>query len=228
MSKSKHQRIGVFVDVQNLYYSAKDFYGKKVNFQAILKEATAGRSLIRAFAYVIKADMKEEAGFFDALRSFGYEVRSKDLQTFPGGMKKGDWDIGIAMDMIELAPRLDTLILVSGDGDFIPLVQHLRRAMGSRIELIAFRKSASQRLVEEVDDFIDLDKDPRKYLRVSRRPEPERKEQAPLASPGSARAPEAPPSPFVRQAFTPRHYPPEQPRRQQPPDLRKRSEPKHL
>ncbi|MBU0979881.1 MAG: NYN domain-containing protein [Nanoarchaeota archaeon] len=169
MNQSKHQRIGVFVDVQNLYYSAKDFYHKKVNFQAILREAVKGRSLIRAMTYVIKADVKDEANFFDALRAIGYEVRSKDLQTFPGGHKKGDWDIGIAMDMIELAPKLDTMVLISGDGDFIPLVQHLRRALGCRVELIAFGKSASSKLIEEVDSYTDLDKTPMKFLRSSTR-----------------------------------------------------------
>ncbi|MFH1409726.1 MAG: NYN domain-containing protein [Nanoarchaeota archaeon] len=167
MIQSKHQRIGVFVDAQNMYYSAKDFYQKKVDFNAILKEAIKGRSLIRAMVYVIRADMKEEGGWFDKLKSFGYEVRSKDLQTFIGGHKKGDWDIGIAMDMIELAPKLDTLVLVSGDGDFIPLVEHLRRALGCRVELIAFGKSASSKLIEVVDSFTDLGKATGRYLRSS-------------------------------------------------------------
>ena len=130
MRINKEQRVGVFVDVQNLYYSAKNLYNAKVNFAQVLKEAVAGRKLVRAIAYVIKADIKEEKSFFDALEKIGYEIRSKDLQTFAGGAKKGDWDIGIAMDMIELANKLDTLILVSGDGDFVDLLQHLRRAMG--------------------------------------------------------------------------------------------------
>src|SRR3989338_8731961 len=104
MTQHKEQRVGIFVDVQNMYYSARNLYSAKVNFKAILKEAVAGRRLIRAFAYVIKADVKDEVNFFDALMNMGYEVRSKDLQTFIGGAKKGDWDVGIAMDTIELAP----------------------------------------------------------------------------------------------------------------------------
>ena len=164
MYKHKGQRVGVFIDVQNMYYSAKQMYGAKVNFKEILKEAVKGRNLVRALAYVIKADIREEQGFFEALKNIGFEVKAKDLQIFYGGQKKGDWDIGIAMDTIELAHKLDTIILVSGDGDFAPLVQHLKRAIGCRVEIIAFGKSASAKLIEEADEFTDLDEAPKKYL----------------------------------------------------------------
>lgn len=160
----KGQRVGVFVDVQNLYYSARNIYKSKVNFRAILKEAVKERSLIRAIAYVIKADVKDEVNFFEALKNLGYEVKEKDLQIFFGGARKGDWDIGIAMDMIELAPRLDTMILVSGDGDFVPLLRHVKHAMGCFVEVMAFGKSSSQKLIEEADNFMDLDTDPEKFL----------------------------------------------------------------
>ena len=158
------QRVGVFVDVQNLYYSAKNMYGAKVNFSNVLRAAVGKRKLVRAIAYVIRADVKDEQNFFDALENIGFEVKSKDLQIFFGGAKKGDWDIGIAMDSIELAPKLDTIILVSGDGDFQPLVQHLRRAFGCRVEVVAFGKSASSRLVEEADSFLDLDVSVSRFL----------------------------------------------------------------
>ena len=160
----KDQRIGIFVDVQNMYYSAKNLYNAKVNFAQILKTAISGRSLIRAFAYVIKADVKEEQNFFDALEKIGFEVKSKDLQIFAGGAKKGDWDIGLAMDTIELAPKLDTIVIVSGDGDYVPLVRHLRHALGCRIDVIAFGKSSSGMLREECDMFVDMDADKRRYL----------------------------------------------------------------
>ncbi|MBW2984083.1 NYN domain-containing protein [Candidatus Woesearchaeota archaeon] len=168
-NKPKHQRVGIFVDVQNMYYSARNLYKSKVNFKALLTEAVCGRTLIRAIAYVIKADVKDEKNFFDALKNIGYEVKSKDLQTFIGGMKKGDWDIGIAMDMIELSPKLDTAILISGDGDFMDLVQHLKRAMGCRVEVIAFGKSSSSKLKDTADEFTDLDKNPRRFLIPQRR-----------------------------------------------------------
>lgn len=164
MKVNKDQRVGVFVDVQNLYYSAKNLYNSKVNFAEVLKAAVKGRSLIRAKAYVIKADIKEEKSFHDALGKIGYEVRSKDLQTFAGGAKKGDWDIGIAMDMIELANKLDVMILVSGDGDYVDLLQHLRRAMGCKVEVVAFGQSSSGKLKEEADEFLDMDASKKKFL----------------------------------------------------------------
>lgn len=163
MTRNKEQRVGVFVDVQNLYYSAKNLYKRKVNYKTILAEAVQSRKLIRAIAYVIKADIKEETNFFDALEKIGYEVRAKDLQIFFGGAKKGDWDVGIAMDMMRIASKLDTVVLVSGDGDFSDLLHHLK-SLGCRTEVIAFGKTASSKLKTEADCFIDLDKNTRKFL----------------------------------------------------------------
>lgn len=164
MTKSGHkdQRIGVFVDVQNMYYSAKHLYNSKANFRTILREAVSGRKLIRAIAYVIKADVKDENTFYDALEEMGFEVKSKDLQVFYGGAKKGDWDVGIAMDVMRLAPKLDTIVLISGDGDFSDLLEHAK-SLGCRTEVLAFGKTTSHRLKEVTDLFIDFDKS-RKYL----------------------------------------------------------------
>jgi uncharacterized LabA/DUF88 family protein len=167
----KAQRVGIFVDVQNLYYSARHIYNSKVNFKVLLGEAIEGRTLVRAIAYVIRTEDLAREEFFKVLGNLGYEVKAKDVQIFADGSKKGDWDIGIAMDMIEQAPRLDTLVLVSGDGDFVPLVEHLKRALGCRVEVIAFGKSASGKLREVADKFTDIDANPKKYL-ISRKPEP--------------------------------------------------------
>lgn len=165
MKINKAQRVGVFIDVQNMYYSAKNMYHAKVDFSQILKAAVNERSLIRAIAYVIKTEIvKDEHTFFEALEKIGFEVKTKDLQVFFGGHKKGDWDIGIAMDMIELAPKLDTEILVSGDGDYVDLLRHLKHALGTRVEVIAFGKSSSSKLKEAADSFLDLDINPKKYL----------------------------------------------------------------
>lgn len=157
------QRIGVLVDVQNLYYSARGIYHMKVNFQNVLKDAIGNRTLIRAIAYVVKTEEFKEKTFFEALERIGYEIKAKDLQIFYGGNKKADWDIGLAMDAIELAPKLDVIVIVSGDGDYIPLVQHLKRAFGCKVEGMAFGKSTSSKLRDEVDEFTDLDSN-RKYL----------------------------------------------------------------
>jgi len=166
MSAIKHidQRVGIFIDAQNLYHSAKHLYGKYVNFGQIVKDGLADRSLIRAFAYVITTESGEESAFLEALGKQGIEVRSKDLQIFTGGSKKGDWDVGLAVDAIRLAPKLDAVIIVSGDGDFVPLVSYLKYNEGCQVELISFKKSSSSKLIESVDDFLDLDLNPKKYL----------------------------------------------------------------
>ena len=162
-AQHQYQRVGVFVDVQNMYYSAKNLYNSKVNFKIILKDAVAGRRLIRAIAYVIKADVKDENMFYDALEEIGFEVQTKDLQIFYGGAKKGDWDVGIAMDVMRLAPKLDTVVLVSGDGDFSDLLEHAQ-SLGCRTEVMAFGKTTSHKLLEVADFVTDLDQNNRKYL----------------------------------------------------------------
>jgi uncharacterized LabA/DUF88 family protein len=150
------QRVGVFVDTQNLYYSAKNLYGSKVDFRKILEVGVNQRHLIRAIIYVIRADIPEEESFFEALRNIGYEVKIKELRSYYDGTKRGDWDMGIAIDTIKLSEKLDTVILVSGDGDFVALVEHLR-ARGIRVEVMAFGKSTSSELRRAANEFIDLD-----------------------------------------------------------------------
>ena len=169
MIKHKEQRVGVFVDVANMYHSAKNLYSAKVNFQEVLKTAIAGRKLIRAIAYVIRSESEEERGFFGALDAQGFEVKAKDLQIFAGGAKKADWDVGVAIDAIKMADKLDSVILVSGDGDYIPLVTYLRENKGCQVEVIAFGKTTSSRLIEFADDFIDLGQDLKKYLITSQK-----------------------------------------------------------
>ncbi len=161
--KNKDQRIAVFIDVQNLYYTARHLYSSKVNFGAILKEVISGRKLIRAMAYVVKAQIPEEKAFFEALSKSGFEVKTKELQIFADGTKKGDWDVGLAMDIIKMAPALDSVVLVSGDGDYVPLVEYLQNH-GKLVEVAAFGRSSSQNLVSKVDDFLDLDSIKQKVL----------------------------------------------------------------
>lgn len=157
------QRVGLFVDVQNFYYTARNVYNARVNFTNILKDAVGDRPMVRAIAYGVKADMPEENTFFDALKKAGFEVKLKELQTFYGGAKKGDWDVGIVMDIIKLIPKLDVVVLASGDGDYIPLLEYLQ-VLGVRVELVSFGKSTSSKMRELVDYYLDLDTDPRKYL----------------------------------------------------------------
>jgi len=162
--KHKNQRVVVLIDVQNMYHSAKALYQKRVNFKEVLKQAVANRQLIRAIAYVIRTETGEEKSFFEALVKAGIEVKAKDLQIFPGGMKKADWDVGIAVDAIKLSEHVDSLILVTGDGDYIPLVEYLKAKKGIQTEIIGFDKSSSSKLKEIADDFIDLGENPKKFL----------------------------------------------------------------
>lgn len=162
--KHPEQRVGVFIDTQNLYHSAKNMYHARVNFGNVLKDSVAGRRLVRARAYAVTTESGEESAFFEALAKVGIEMRLKDLQIFSGGAKKADWDVGLAVDAITASPKLDTVILITGDGDFVPLVRYLQNHGGCQVEVVSFGRSTSQKLKEATDDFLDLDRDPRRYL----------------------------------------------------------------
>ncbi len=162
--RNPNQRVAVLVDVQNLYYSAKNLYNAKVNFKGLLDFCVKDRILTRAIAYVIDADPEgKENEFFDAVNSAGFETKEKPLQTFVGGAKKGDWDVGIAMDAVRLAPKVGSIILCSGDGDFNPVVNYLQQS-GCLIEVVAFEKTANNALMEAADDFLAIDENKAKLL----------------------------------------------------------------
>ena len=161
--KHKEQRVGVFIDTQNLYHSARNLYKARVNFGAVVKDAVADRQLVRAVAYVITTEAGDEKNFFEALEKLGIETKTKDLQIFSGGTKKADWDVGLAVDAIKMSPKLDSVVIVSGDGDFVPLVEYLQ-SIGVQVEVVSFGKSTSGKLREAADDFVDLSENSRKYL----------------------------------------------------------------
>jgi len=152
------QRVGIFVDAQNLYHSAKSIYDPEamVDYRSLLELAMAGRSLIRAIAYVIDITGVDQSGFFDVLRRLGFEIRSKPARLLPDGSRKADWDMGIAMDTIALADKLDVIVLASGDGDFVDLVRFLQ-ARGVRVEVMAFRETTATILKEAADAFHPID-----------------------------------------------------------------------
>lgn len=161
--KHKNQRVAIFIDAQNLYHSARSLFGGRVNFKNLLQTAVGGRQLIRAFSYVIRTKTGEEKSFFEALTKLGIENREKDLQEFFGGAKKGDWDVGLTVDAIRTSEIVDTIVIASGDGDFVPLVEYLKN-QGRRVEVIAFGRSSSGKLKEACDEFIDLGEEAGKYI----------------------------------------------------------------
>jgi len=201
--KHKNQRVGVFIDAQNLYHSAKNLHHGRVNFGEVLKNALEGRQLVRAIAYVITTESGEEKNFFEALTKVGIETKTKDLQIFSSGSKKADWDVGLAIDAVKLASKLDVVVLASGDGDFVPLVEYLKMN-GCQVEVITFGKSASAKLKEVADDFIDLDENPSLYVmgqrggydRGPRRADyPKRTNDKPQTASGAVPATQAPEQP---------------------------------
>ncbi len=162
--KHSDQRVAIFIDTQNLYHSAKNLYNAKVNFGKVVSTSLAGRRLIRAIAYVITTESGEETSFFEALTKLGIETKTKDLQIFYGGSKKADWDVGLAVDAIRIAPKVDTIILATGDGDFAPLVTFLKEHFGVQVEVISFGRSSSSKLREVAEDFIDMCEVPEEFL----------------------------------------------------------------
>lgn len=166
--RNKEQRVGIFIDVQNLYHSAKNLFHARVNFKELVKNLVAQRRMIRTIAYVVKSGesaAEGETAFFDALKEAGIELRMKDLQIFAGGMKKADWDVGMAVDAIRMADFLDVVILVTGDGDFIPLVQYLKWGRGRYVEVAAFSRTTSAKIKEEADEFRAIEDIPKVLLK---------------------------------------------------------------
>ncbi len=179
------QRVGIFIDVQNLYHSAKNIFRGRVNYRELVRYLVRDRHLIRAMGYVVRSEgiidalppktnrpdvpegsrLSSETAFFEALEKAGIELRVKDIQIYAGGSKKADWDVGMAVDAIRMASFLDVIILVTGDGDFIPLVDYLKFGLGRLVEVAAFRRSASSKLQETADHFVNIEEIPKIIIR---------------------------------------------------------------
>lgn len=155
------QRVGLFVDTQNLYHSARDYYGQNVNFESLMRYAIGSRQLMRATAYVVEREGDTSAWpFIYKLSTIGFRVRRMNLtlkETTDEGkpIYEGNWDMGIAADMVRLMHTLDVVVLGSGDGDFVDIVEVLMER-GIRVEVIAFKETTSQKLIDCVDRFIHL------------------------------------------------------------------------
>jgi uncharacterized LabA/DUF88 family protein len=158
-----NQRVAVLADSQNLYHTAHSLHSRNIDYTALLEEAVHDRELVRAIAYVIRADSPEEESFFEALRDIGFETKIKEIKTYGDGSKKADWDVGISLDAVTLADHVDTLVLCSGDGDFSRLCSHLRHE-GVRIEVFGFAESTAAELVEAADSFVDMGENSERFL----------------------------------------------------------------
>ncbi len=161
--KHSDQRVGVFIDTQNMYYSGRNLFKRKVNFKNIVEDGVSGRKLIRAMAYVVRTKGAEEKPFLDALEKSGIELREKDLIEYASGQKKADWDVGLAIDVVRTLDMLDVVVIASGDGDFMPLVEYAQ-SRGRIVELISFGETTSSNLYDMVDFHINLSENKRRYL----------------------------------------------------------------
>ena len=154
-------RVALFVDTQNLYYAARDGYDATVDYGRLLELALRGRQLASATAYVVEREGDSSAfGFVTKLSALGYRVRRLSVRIHradDGGrpVMEGDWDMGIAADMVRALPYVDVLVLGSGDGDFVPILE-LAQQRGKRVEVLAFREAAAQTLIDLADRFTHL------------------------------------------------------------------------
>lgn len=175
MIQRPDQRVAVFIDTQNMYHSAKHVFNSKVSFSALVEAVVGSRMMSRAIAYVAKSKGGDETAFFEALLSNGIELKIKDVQEFSSGAKKADWDVGLAVDAISISSKVDVIVLATGDGDFVPLVEYLK-AHGVICEVAAFAESTNARLREVADAFMDLSAEPERFLigyQTRRKPEKE-------------------------------------------------------
>ena len=150
-------RVAVFVDVQNVYYTVKQIYGCHFDYRAFWDQVTAGREVVRAFAYAIDRKDQKQIQFQQILESIGFEVKLKPFIQRSDGSAKGDWDVGITLDMIELASEVDVAVLVSGDGDFDLAVRKLRDAHGVEVEVYGARKLTAASLIQAATRFVPIE-----------------------------------------------------------------------
>jgi len=153
---SKYQRVGVFVDVQNMFYAAKRDHNSRLNFSKLMDQAVGGRQLIRAICYVVDNKDIDQSSFIEMLKGNGYEIKTKLLRNRADGSSKADWDMGIAIDAISLCDKLDIVVLVSGDGDFTALVHYLK-GRGVFVEVMSFPSSTNEDLINAVDLYTPID-----------------------------------------------------------------------
>lgn len=155
------QRVALFVDTQNLFYAARDAVGRFLDYERLLRVAVRGRRLQAATAFVVEREGESTAhGFITRLSAIGYRVRRRPVRVHRAddqgrAVLEGDWDMGIAADLVRALDHADVLVLASGDGDFVPILQ-LAQERGKRVEVLAFREAAAQSLIDLVDRFVHL------------------------------------------------------------------------
>lgn len=151
------KKIAVFADVQNIYYTCRDVYGRKFNYKALMTKVSAGGEIVQANAYAIERNDDGQRKFQDALRYFGFDVKLKPFIQRFNGSAKGDWDVGIAIDVLDIAPDVDVVVLLSGDGDFDLLLQKIRQDYKTETEVYGVQRLTANTLVDSASLFHPID-----------------------------------------------------------------------
>ena len=150
-------KVAVFADIQNIYYTVKERHGAHFDYGVFLREATAGRKLVRANAYATDRGDPRQARFQEVLRKLGFEVKLKPYIQRADGSAKGDWDAGIALEMAEYAGRADVLVLASGDGDFAPVVHRLIEQHGVAVDVYGVSELTAASPKQAATSFVPIE-----------------------------------------------------------------------
>ena len=151
------KKIAVFADVQNLYYTVRQAYGCHFNYAALWADISQHGQIVEAYAYAIDRGDAKQQQFQQILRNLGFNVKLKPYIQRSDGSAKGDWDVGITIDLMEAAARVDQLVLASGDGDFDLLLEHVRRRHG--VEAVAYGVPGltAQSLVRAASRYVPIE-----------------------------------------------------------------------
>lgn len=155
------QKIAIFSDVQNIYYTTRDIYGRPFNYRKLWQKIARQGEIVSATAYAIHKGDDQQIKFQDALKHIGFEVKLKPYIQRSDGSAKGDWDVGIAIDVMEAAAsgNVDTIILLSGDGDFDLLLKRVKQVYGTNTEVYGVSKLTAGSLIEAADQFHPIQQD---------------------------------------------------------------------
>lgn len=151
------EKVAIFVDVQNIYYTTKQSYNRHFNYNVFWNQATANRHVIAAIAYAIDKGDSKQQGFQQILRNIGFDVKLKPYIQRSDGSAKGDWDVGITLDVLDIAPQADAIVLLSGDGDFDLLLSKVRNDYGVSAEVYGVPGLTAPSLINSSDRFIAID-----------------------------------------------------------------------
>jgi uncharacterized LabA/DUF88 family protein len=153
------QRVAIFVDVQNIYYTVRQAYGAQFDYNAFWRRATENREVIGATAFAIDRNDQKQRQFQNILRGIGFNVKLKPFISRADGSAKGDWDVGIVLDTLDAAPNVDIVVLASGDGDFDLLVHRLRERHNVTIEVYGVPQLTARSLIDAATRFVPIDSD---------------------------------------------------------------------